>query len=180
MEKKPFKNFITALSPSASVPTRRVLLEFMRAEKEALSHDVGNAFVGEHECFITDGWTSCANDTYLSLTVAYINTDWKLITLVLNCEKMEGSTTGDDLAKFVETKVEGHGLRGHVVACTTDCESSMVRAGRILGYTNHGLELVSSIGFDGPGVKKTTIPSRARWMTASRSCLSRQTCHRPS
>lgn len=191
------KTFVTALNLSASVPTRRVRLEFMRIDKGVFSHDVDTMLARQHVCVTTDDWTSCANDTILSPTVAYI-TDWKLIAHILDCETMEGSTTGDDLAKMVKGKVERHGLRGRVAACTTDCEPSTAKAGRTLmerdafvhiRCTNRRLELVSSIAFDRPDVKKTMILVRAlvaRFTKSSqmadhlRSCLERQTCHRPS
>ena len=33
----------------------------------------------------TDGWTSVANESYMSLTVHYINEDWELISMNLDC-----------------------------------------------------------------------------------------------
>ena len=66
--------------------------------------------------------------------------------------------------------VETHGLTGHVVVGNTDCESSMVKAGRILtgkavlmhvGCTCHRIECVTALVFDGPGVKKSMALARA-------------------
>jgi len=70
------------------------------------------------------------------------------------------------------------------VACTTDCEPSMVKAGHILqerkfcmhiDCCNHRLERTTGIVFDGPGVKKAKAFARAlvtRYSTSSRStCL---------
>ena len=70
-----------------------------------------------------------------------------------------------------------HGLTGHVVVGNTDvvvgntdCEPSMVKAGRILtekavlmdvGCTCHRIECVTALVFDGPGVKMSMTLARA-------------------
>lgn len=120
----------------------------------------------EHPSLITDVWMSCANDSYQLLTMAYINDESKLVTLVLNCSKKEGSQTEEDMADAIQTFVKDHGLSGHVMTSNTDCELSMVKLGRLLAdrdvftrvrYTNHRLESATGQVFNGPGVKKSMV-----------------------
>lgn len=68
----------------------------------------------------------------LSLTVAYIDSKWKLHHLSLEIAKHTGTTTGEDLAALVAGLMERHDLTGRVIACVTDCEPSMIKAGRLL------------------------------------------------
>ena len=100
----------------------------------------------------------------------YVNDDRKMVTLVLSCSKKQGSTKGENLAASLEAVVETHGLTGHVVVGNTDCEPSMVKAGRIfiekavlmhVGCTCHRIECVTALVFDGSGVKKSMALARA-------------------
>ncbi|CAN0399952.1 unnamed protein product, partial [Ascophyllum nodosum] len=125
---------------------------------------------GQYVSITTDGWTSRANESYISFTVVYVNDDWKMVTLALSCWKKQDSTKGEDLAASIEAMVETHGLTGHVVVGNTDCEPSMVKAGRILtekgvlmhvGCTCHRIECVTALVFDGLGVKKFMALARA-------------------
>ena len=118
----------------------------------------------------TDGWTSRANESYISFTVVYVNGDWKMVTLVLSCSKNQGSTKREDLAASIEAMVKTHGLTVHVVVGNTDCEPSMVKVGRILiekgvlmhvGCTCHRIECVTAQVLDGPGMKKSMALAHA-------------------
>ena len=53
-------------------------------------------------------------------------------TLSFDCSKATGSATGEDLADSVIALVENHQLVGRVAGFTTDCEPSMVKAGRLV------------------------------------------------
>lgn len=79
-----------------------------------------------------DGSTSNANDTFVYFTALGINRDWEVVSFVLNCSRSEGSTTGDELTKKMEAMIESHKLNGRVTVGVTDCEPSMVVAGRRL------------------------------------------------
>lgn len=114
---------------------------------------------GEFVAITTDGWTSRSNDSYMSLTVAFIDSEWELHHLSLDCTKHTGTTTGEDLVKGIVSMIERHDLTGRVVACVTDCEPSMVKAGRLLevgggmlqhiGCSNHRIESTTSSVFNG-------------------------------
>ncbi|CBJ33910.1 conserved unknown protein [Ectocarpus siliculosus] len=144
---------VSALNKRAKVPSRRELLSRMRAVKTALMLDA------EFVAITTDGWTSRNNESYMSLTVAYIDYEWKLHHLSLDCAKHTGTTTGEDLAALVAGMIERHDLTGRVIACVTDCEPSMIKAGRLLevdggtishiGCSNHRMESTTSSVFNG-------------------------------
>ncbi|CAN0271272.1 unnamed protein product, partial [Ascophyllum nodosum] len=161
---------VRTLKGKASIPQRRVLIARMEELLVDLQGSVATMLTGQYVSMTTDGWTSRANESYISFTVVYVNDDWKMVTLALSCSKKQGSTKGEDLAISIETMIKNHGLTGHVVVCNTDCEPSMVKAGRILtddavlmhvGCTCHLIECVTALVFDGPGVKKSMALARA-------------------
>ena len=123
---------VRTLKGKASIPQRRVLISRMEELLVDLQGSVATMLTGQYVSMTTDGWTSRANESYISLTVVYVNDDWKMVTLALSCSKKQGSTKGEDLAISIETMIKNHGLTGHVVVCNTECEPSMVKAGRIL------------------------------------------------
>ena len=176
-----FKDMVHAIRASAHVPKKQDSVTTMRTVKKAMMEKVARMMKGEHVCITSDGWTSCANDTYMSLTVTLITSAWKLVTLSVDCSKSEGTTTGDALAAGIKAAVAKHGLAGKITAITTDCEPSMVKMGRLLeeddvcthiGCCNHRLESTTSIVFNGPGVKKVMALARGvvtRYSTSSQA-----------
>lgn len=121
----------------------------------------------EFVAITTDGWTSRKTESYMSLTVAYIDSEWELHHLSLDCGKHTGTTTGEDLAKLIAGMIESHDLTGRVTACVTDCEPSMVKAGRLLevggstishvGCTNHRMESTTSSVFNGRSLRAVAL-----------------------
>ena len=123
---------VRTLKGNASIPQRRVLLARIEELLVDLQGSVATMLRGQYVSMTTDGWTSHANESYISFTVVYVNDYWKMVTLALSCSKKQGSTMGEGLAASIEAMAETHGLTGHEVVDNTDCEPSMVKAGRIL------------------------------------------------
>ena len=85
-------------------------------------------------------------------------------TLSLDCSKATESAKWEDLAESVIAQVKKHKLEGRVTAFTTDCEPSMVTAGRLVegqgvaeyhGCSNHRLECTTRVVFKKPGAQET-------------------------
>ena len=55
--------------------------------------------VGGYIALTHDGWTSCATESYDTITAHFINKDWELRTAVLHTSKVEGSYTGEHIAE---------------------------------------------------------------------------------
>lgn len=152
------KALVAQLNKKAKVPTRKALKDKMEDIKKTLESEVALMLDDEFVAITTDGWTSRSTETYMSLTVAYIDTEWTLRHLSLDCLKHTGSTLGEDLAESITNMIKRHDLTGRVVACVTDCEPSMVKAGRLLevggemehvGCCNHRMESTTSSVFNG-------------------------------
>ena len=83
--------------------------------------------------------------------------------------KDHGSAKGEDLAESVITQIKKHKIEGRVTAFATNCEPSMVKAGRLVeeqgvaenhGCCYHRLACATDIVFHGPGVQEAMALSR--------------------
>lgn len=92
VDKQEFKDLIYTLKPGANIPRRPDLIDFLEEIGKGLAVDVANMLRNGHVGITTDGWTFCANDSYLSLTAAFIAAGWELVTIPMNCYKSQGST----------------------------------------------------------------------------------------
>lgn len=78
---------IYALKPGANPPGRRALVSLLEGIGKGLAEDISTMLRDEHVSITKYGWTSCANDSYYSLTVAFITpvAPWELVALPLSC-----------------------------------------------------------------------------------------------
>lgn len=74
----------------------RILKQKEDHMKEKLRHDLPpeNGFIA----ITHDGWTSCATESYDTITAHFINNDWELHSAVLQTCKVEGSHTAQNIA----------------------------------------------------------------------------------
>ena len=168
------------LKKDATIPSRRDILKGVKEVRGVFPAQIAKRLEGQHLSVTTGGWTSCANDTYHSFTVSLTDDGWNM-TRSLDCSKATGSAKGEDLAESVIAQVEKHKLEGRVTAFTTDCEPSMVKAGRLVeeqgvaehhGCCNHRLHCTTGIVFNGPGMQETMALSRLvvrRYTTSSQA-----------
>jgi zinc finger BED domain-containing protein 1 (E3 SUMO-protein ligase ZBED1) len=75
-----------------------------------------------------DYWTSDANETYYALTRHFITKEGILRCLSLDCIKHTGSSKAADIVVSIEKKCADQKIVPSAVI--TDCEPSMVAAGR--------------------------------------------------
>ena len=154
VENDAFRSYLKSVKMTAKMQDRRALLTEMRRIRAKLEPKLAALLKGQHLVVTRDGWTDKSTLTYRSTTYTFIDEHWELTAISPYCEKHGGSTTGDELAKFIEGAMMKHRQVGHVTAVVTDCEPSMVKAGRLLEakkLTTHigcaGHRLQSSAGF---------------------------------
>ena len=149
-----FRAMLRSFAPKASFPSEVLLYEQLFKQKVALEEEVEQMAVGQQQAITVDGWTSTANETYHSLTRHFIDDAFELVRLSLDCQLHEGTTTADALAESIIALAERVGVEP--VDCVTDCEPSMVAAGRQLpfphtGCTAHRLETITGSFFKAEG-----------------------------
>ncbi|CAN0217747.1 unnamed protein product [Ascophyllum nodosum] len=89
VDNKFFRDMVRTLKGKASIPQRRVLIARMEELLVDLQGSVATMLTGQYVSMTTDGWTSRANESYISFTVVYVNDDWKMVTLALSCSKKQ-------------------------------------------------------------------------------------------
>lgn len=69
---------------------------------EKLKKDLPSISKGGFVAITHDGWTSCATQSYDTITVHFINASWELRSAVLQTRKVEGSHTAENIAGKLE------------------------------------------------------------------------------
>jgi hypothetical protein len=77
--------------------------------------------------FTADMWTSTmSSESYLGLTIHYINQDWNLQRFLLNIIPFKTWHTGLNIANSISNILKEFNLTNKTLAFTTDNESAMV------------------------------------------------------
>lgn len=148
-ENEYFERMVHSLNPKVQVPYRSKI-DNRLIEIEAQVRAAITALVaGQYVACTTDAWTSVANVSYCSLTLAYVNAAWELVNLSLDCSAFPGSHDGQAIAAKLTELLDQYQIPvSHVVAAVTDTAPNMVRSARFMSYDWHGcmahmLELVT-------------------------------------
>ncbi|CAM9197939.1 unnamed protein product [Phaeothamnion confervicola] len=150
-----FKTMVRALNKRAAMPSSKMLFDYLVRFKLSLHGDIAAMTTGQKEAVTVwmAGHRGQAGNQYLPLTRHFINEQWELMSLALDCVKHVGSTCASDLVRVVEDLVERANVTD--INLTTDREPSMVAAGRETKFPHsgclaHRLESVTGIFVDGP------------------------------
>ena len=151
------------LNEKAVCPCARGIKRRMEEMRVTIQEELKTLLRDEWVTIASDGWTSRSTDTYLGITYHFIDSDWEIKTVTVDCEKMSGSTTGEDLQMKIPKAWEKRGVAG-VVANVTDCEPSMVKMGRLVmentgiahyGCVDHRLEKTAMKFYSHPSIAES-------------------------
>ena len=78
-----------------------------------------------HVALMTDGWTSNTGDSYITVTVHYINSHLKMITRVLNTSFVPQAHTSENICAFLKEVANEWNIDEKIVAIVTDNASNM-------------------------------------------------------
>ena len=160
VESAAFREMVRALNTRAKIPSRTGIKRIMENMRVALNEELHLLIHGQFVCVTSDSWTSAAGHTYLGITYHWIDADWNLNSMTVDCELLQGSTVGEELAEKVPKAWRKRDVAG-VVVHVTDCEPAMVKMGRIVkeklelpwqGCTDHRLEKTAEQFYKHEGV----------------------------
>jgi hypothetical protein len=165
---KGFRHLFSSFEPRYTPPDRKTITnyylpELYLREKEKIEEQMEHAL---YFAVTTDGWTSRANHSYLSLTVHYIDDEWTLQSHLLETHQFVQAHTGDNLASELEGMLEAWKLPAmKLSAATTDNAANIVLAMEILGWEHfrcfsHSLQLAINQAFDIPQVSRALARAR--------------------
>lgn len=107
----------------------------------------------KHVALTTDGWTSCIGDPYITVTVHYVSSNFKMMARVLNTSYLPVSHTSANIADHLKSIASKWNIENKIVAVVTDNAANMKEAVRLCGWRNvncfaHTLNLVVTDAID--------------------------------
>ncbi|XP_053376453.1 E3 SUMO-protein ligase ZBED1-like [Mercenaria mercenaria] len=159
-----FKKMVAALDPRYSHPRSQTVL--VDSDPSKICRSAGDCEIA----ITTDGWTSRATESYITVTSTHINEKWEMKNYVLMTRAMPDSHTGQNIADFLKEALVEWGIPQTPLYLVSDNAANMKRAGEILqcelhlGCFAHVLNLAAQKGLKVKGV--SAILARVRHIVA--------------
>lgn len=141
VEKEGFRKLIQTLDPRYEIPSRKYfsqtrLPQLFTECQERVYNEINNI-----EFFSTtaDLWSSRTTEPYISLTIHYIDSEWKLQSKCLQTSYFPDDHTGEIIASGLRDALLCWGLKESRQVCmTTDSGSNMIKALQLNNWKNLG------------------------------------------
>lgn len=78
-----FKEFIREIEPRYTIPSRGTITNRIVKLYDTTNENIREMISGQSIALTTDGWTSVAMDSYVTVTAHFINEDWEMKGIVL-------------------------------------------------------------------------------------------------
>lgn len=134
-----FVAMVKFLNDQASFPSQRflrnvIIPELYQEERDKLQQQLET----QHICITTDGWTSTATQSYITVTVNWIDKDWKIQNKVLSTCELSGSHTGEFLAHKLSAIISDWKISfSQIAGVVTDNDAKYVKAIKDVLQWNH-------------------------------------------
>ena len=138
VEGQGFQHMVKILDPRYSLPGRTYFTSTVIPQMYSESVLKVKACLSSARvvALTTDGWTSRATESYVTVTSAHITPDWKLKTFVLQTRAMPESHTGVNIAGIIREATAEWGLSSNS-PLVTDNAANMVVAAQHLNSKPH-------------------------------------------
>ncbi|XP_062576895.1 E3 SUMO-protein ligase ZBED1-like [Saccostrea cucullata] len=132
VESPSFVSLVKLLEPKYKLPSRQYFSETLlpsmySAGKEKVAAKLGDA---QFVALTTDGWTSRATQSYVTITTQFIDSDWNMQSFVLQTRIMEENHTGVNIAQVLLNAVAEWNLTSKAPALVSDNAANMVVAAK--------------------------------------------------
>lgn len=130
-ENEGFQYMLRVLEPRFKIPCRKIFTEKeIPALYERVRLEISESLQRAQRVALTvDGWTSCATDSYITVTVHYVDHAWALQSHVLQTRVFNESHTGINLAALLRDVCHEWKLDDKNPALVSDNARNMVVAG---------------------------------------------------
>lgn len=139
VENTEFRALLNELDPRYKVPNRKYFSDSLVPEiydemRDSLKESLRQAsFVS----LTTDGWTSRANQSYITITCHFIDDDWQMQSYVLQTRILEESHTGANIAEVLCNALDEWEIKIENTALLTDNAANMGVAATAGGFRVH-------------------------------------------
>lgn len=140
VEDPEFKKFVNMLNPTYVLPSRKTISTSLLPVLYNQIYDQVKDDICNNAQFVsltTDGWTSLRNESYLAVTVHFIDINCELKTYLLSCEKLPDRHTSENLKTSLQQVVNNWGIQNKVVACTSDNAANISLVVRLCQWGQH-------------------------------------------
>lgn len=119
-------------------PSRRTFSQsFLPAKYESVKESLLKVLeAAEYLTLTTDGWTSVANESYISVTAHFITNKWTSVTCLLECVAFEQRHTSQNLCEELQRVATKWDISEKVHAVTTDNAPSVVNSVKLAGWSH--------------------------------------------
>ncbi|KAK6196376.1 hypothetical protein SNE40_001613 [Patella caerulea] len=162
VEDKGFKHMLSILEPRYTIPGRHYFADTAVPQLyKSVKDDIQLQLRETSRVAITsDGWTSNSTQSYVTITVHFINDLWELCSFVLQTREMAESHTGSNLAQVLLEAVDEWQIKDKQPALVSDNASNMILAGRETGFTPHVGCFAHTLNLASQKVMKITAVSK--------------------
>ena len=153
VESSDFQKFLYKLNSTYKMPTRKtvsstLLPQLYATIKERVKEEIKST---DSVCITTDGWSSRANESYLSVTAHYLDNKLELKSSLLECFKYDEKHTANNLAEELHRVLQEWEIDRKIVGVVTDNAPNIVAAVRLTGWKHipcfaHTLNLIVQQG----------------------------------
>ncbi|XP_043865319.1 E3 SUMO-protein ligase ZBED1-like [Drosophila mojavensis] len=181
VEEPEFKKLIDDVShaPGYKLPTRKTLTTSLipKVRDELLGQILDNLRMATAVCLTTDGWTSLSNESYIAVTVHYINQDKTVLqSHTIACEAFEESHTSENLFGFLKKIVGKWELQNKVMAIASDNAHNIVGAIKLGNWKQvrcfaHSLNIIVQKALEKISSVRTKVKAIAEYFNRSSSGL---------
>lgn len=163
------------LNPGYSLPSRKTLsVSLLPVLYNKISDEIKSdiAVNAQYVSVTTDAWTSLKNESYMAVTVHFIDNSCQLKSYLLQCAKFPQRHTSENIKNSLLNTLKDWGLQNKVTACTTDNAANVTAAIRLCNWRHiscfaHSLNLVVQSSLQEINVTREKVKSIVEYFKRS-------------
>lgn len=124
-----FQAFVHELEPRFKIPCFRTISGQITKLYDTTKDGIRGMLRGEKLGLTTDGWSSLATESYVTVTAHFIDEDWEMRNVVLDTSELQTAHTAANVSTCIDSILQEYQVeRESVLAITTDNATNYVNA----------------------------------------------------
>lgn len=103
VEGRGFAAFVHELEPRFKIPCRKTLTSNVMKLYDTTKSGIRAMLQGEKIALTTDGWTSLATESYVTVTAHFINKEWEMKSIVLDTSELQTAHSAQNVSTCIES-----------------------------------------------------------------------------
>ncbi|CAF0931624.1 unnamed protein product [Brachionus calyciflorus] len=127
---KKFGELMNTLDPNYQIPSRNKIdsiIDQLYEKKIIERKQILEKIKSKFHC-TSDIWTSSSGDSYISLTLHFINNNNKLDQLLLDIKSFPGTHNYRTISSIIDSILDENGIKQRIASVTSDNASNMIKA----------------------------------------------------